>query len=185
MIKNLLRLSIIPLRSSEPLVEALAPATSAKYNHTTFWALFVLGQQILSQVCSLIALSAASRDLLCKKLGLLTAKVVTDPLPDLLSSQKPSRFDNRSLAVDPFRLNPVEPGTLGRQPAQDDAYTTFAGASLLQHGLIVLAYPSSDLLTHMPGGVIPNQYEHVLALHLDLFTQPLQKIGGHLADRAS
>ena len=23
------------------------------------------------------------------------------------------------------------------------------------------------------GGVIPNQYEHVLALHLDLFTQPL------------
>src|SRR5256885_8497085 len=37
----------------------------------------------------------------------------------------------------------------------------------------------------MPGGVIPNQYEHVLALHLDVFTQPLQKIGGHLADRAS
>lgn len=57
---------------------------------------------------------AASRGLLCKKLGLLTAKVVTDPLPDLLSSQKPSRVDNRSLAVDPLRLNPVEPGTLGR-----------------------------------------------------------------------
>ena len=83
--------------------------------------------------------SAGSRDFLCKKLGLLTAKVVTDPLPDLLSSQNPSRFDNRSLAVDPFRLNLAELGTLGRQPAWDDAYTTFAGASLLQHGRIVLA----------------------------------------------
>ncbi len=27
-----------------------------KYNHTTFWALYVLGQQILSQICSLIVL---------------------------------------------------------------------------------------------------------------------------------
>jgi len=32
----------------------------AKYNQATFWALFVLGQQILSQVCSLIVLSSQS-----------------------------------------------------------------------------------------------------------------------------
>ena len=82
--------------------------------------------------------SAASRDLLCKELGQFTAKVVTDPLSELLSGQKPSRFDNRSLAVDPLWLNSVEPGALDGQPARDDAYTTFASASLLQHRLIVL-----------------------------------------------
>jgi hypothetical protein len=40
-----------------------------------------------------------------KKLSLFTAEVVTDALPDLLRSQEPSRFDNRTLAMDPLRLN--------------------------------------------------------------------------------
>lgn len=70
--------------------------------------------------------SAASRDLLCKKLNLFTAKVVTNALPELLSSQKPSGLDNRSLAMGPLWLDPVEPGTLGGQPAWDGAYSLFS-----------------------------------------------------------
>jgi len=42
-----------------------------------------------------------------------------------------------------------------------------------------------DLLTHVPGGVIPNQHKHVFALRLNLLAQPLEKIRGHLADRTS
>ena len=70
--------------------------------------------------------SAGSRDLLCKRLKQFTAKVITNPLFHLLNGQEPSGLDNGSLAVDSLWLNAVEPGTLGRQPARDDAYTTFA-----------------------------------------------------------
>ena len=76
--------------------------------------------------------SPGSRDLLCKRLHQFTAKVITNPLFHLLSGQEPSGLDNGSLAADPLWLNAVEPRTLGRQPARDDAYTTFASASLLQ-----------------------------------------------------
>ena len=85
-----------------------------------------------------------------------------------MSGQEPSGLDNGSLAADPLWLNAVEPGTLGRQPAWDDAYTTFASASLLQHRLIVLTQPDSDLLTHPVWDALsPHQHEHLLALRLD------------------
>lgn len=99
--------------------------------------------------------SPSSRSRLCKQLSLFTAKVVTNALAEILRSQKPSRFDNRSFAMNPLWLNPVEPRTLGRQPVRNDAHALFAGASLLRHCLIVLAPPGSDLLTHVPGGVGP------------------------------
>jgi len=122
---------------------------------------------------------------LCKQLSLFTTKVVADPLSEFLSGQKPSRFDDRSFAMDPFRLDPVEPGALGGQKASDNAHACFASAGFLPHRLIVRSQPGSDLLTHVPGSVIPNQDKDLLVLSLNLFTQPLQKIGGYLADWTS
>ena len=58
-------------------------------------------------------------------------------------------------ARDPFRLNPVEPGAFGGQPAGNDAHACFAGLSFLQHGPIVLAQPGFNLLAHMKGGHYP------------------------------
>ncbi|GAC1364327.1 MAG: hypothetical protein NVSMB44_23460 [Ktedonobacteraceae bacterium] len=49
--------------------------------------------------------STSSRSLLCEQISLFTAKVVTNVLPEFLSSQKPSRFDIRSLAENPLWLN--------------------------------------------------------------------------------
>src|SRR5258708_12217325 len=89
--------------------------------------------------------SAASRDLLCKELGQFTAKVVTDSLSELLSGQKPSRFDNFSLAVDPLWLNSLEPGTLDGQPPRHDAYTTFPSPTPLPPLLLVLPHPAPTL----------------------------------------
>lgn len=120
--------------------------------------------------------------MLCQQFSLLTTKGVTDPLPEFLSSQEPSRFDNGAFPMDPLRLNAVEPRTLDRQPAWNDAHAMFAGASFLQHGLIMLMEPRFDVFAHMPGSVIPNQHEYMLVLRLEPLTQPLQKIGGHLAD---
>jgi hypothetical protein len=91
---------------------------------------------------------ASLRDLLCEGFQRFTTKVVTNPLLQFLSSQQPSRFDHRSFAMGPFRLDPVEPGALGGQPARNDAYACFALLSLVQHGLIVLTQPGSHLFTH-------------------------------------
>lgn len=91
---------------------------------------------------------ASVRDLWCEGFQRFTTKVVTNPLLQFLSSQQPSRFDHRSFAMDPFRLDPVEPGALGGQPARNDAYSCLAVLSLVQHGLMVLTQPSSHLLTH-------------------------------------
>jgi len=74
-----------------------------------------------------------SRNFLCKGLKLFTSEVVTDALLEHFRGQELSRLDNRSLAMDPFRLNLVEPRTLDGQPARDDVYATFAGSSLLLH----------------------------------------------------
>lgn len=87
--------------------------------------------------------------------------------------------------MDPLWLNRVQPGTFDGEPARNDAHACFACLSFLQNCLIVLTQPGSDLLTHMPGGVIPNEDEHLFALRLDLLTEPLQKIGRYLADRTS
>jgi hypothetical protein len=84
---------------------------------------------------------------------LFTAKVVTHPLSEFLRSQESSWLDNRVLAMNPLRLNPVQPGTLGGEPARDDVHARFPRLSVLQHGVLMLAQPGSDLLTHVPGGI--------------------------------
>ena|SRR5947209_7463303 len=107
--------------------------------------------------------SAGSRDHLCKWLDQFTAKVIADALLDLLSGQKPSRFNNRSLAMNPLWLNAVEPWALDWQPARDNAHPSLARASLLLDHLIVLTQPRFHLLAHMLGSVIPDQNQDVLA----------------------
>src|SRR5260370_41608993 len=88
-------------------------------------------------------------------------------------------------AINAFRLDPVGPGALGGQPAWDNAHACFASAGFLPQRLIVRSQPGSDLLTHVPGSVIPNQDKDVLVFSLSLFSQPLQTIGGYLADWTS
>lgn len=129
--------------------------------------------------------SSRSGYLLRKQFHLFATEVVTNPLPKLLSGQKPSGLDNGTLSVDPLRFNFVEPRTFGGQPARNNVHPCFAGLNFLQHGLIVLAQPGFDLLTHVPGSIIPNQHEHLLALCLDLFAYPHQKVRRDLADWAS
>ena len=117
--------------------------------------------------------SASSRGMLCQEFSLFTAKVVTHPLPELLRSQKPSWFDNGAFAMDPLGLDPVEPGAFGGQPAWNDVHTRFPRLSLVQNGLIVLMQPGSYLLTYVPGGILPNEEQHMLILRMDLLAQPL------------
>src|SRR4051794_5762013 len=61
------------------------------------------------------AASAGSLDLLCETLQLFAAVVAADPVLDLRRRQLPIRLDDGALAVDPLRLDRVEPRGLHRQ----------------------------------------------------------------------
>jgi hypothetical protein len=45
--------------------------------------------------------------------------------------------------------------------------------------------PLADFLTDMPGGIIPDEEQHALALALQLLAEPLQKGGRDVADGAT
>ena len=63
--------------------------------------------------------------------------------------------------------------TLGRQPACNDAHSRMALTLGRQHAPIVLLSPSADFLTPMPGGIVPDEDQHALALALQLLAKPL------------
>jgi hypothetical protein len=127
--------------------------------------------------------SATSRDLLCEMVDHRTAKVITDTMFHFLSGEQRGRFYDGPFAMHPVRLNAIEPGTLGRQPAGNDAHSRMALPLGCQDTLIVQPEPAAHFLTDMPGGVIPDEHQHALALRLQLLAEPLQKGRRHMADR--
>src|SRR5262245_47106443 len=62
---------------------------------------------------------------LLEVLVLRAAVIVTRPTLDLRRRQQPLRLDDRTLAVDPLRLDRIEPRTLARQWTDHDAQPTF------------------------------------------------------------
>jgi hypothetical protein len=70
----------------------------------------------------------------------------TDPVSQLLGGEDPRGFHHRALAVDPFGLARVQPGTLTGQSAGENADAT----PLLFDLAMVLADPGPDPLTGVP-----------------------------------
>lgn len=106
-----------------------------------------------------------------------TTKVIINALPGLLCRQFPLRLHNGSLAMDPTRLNGIEPGALDRQQAGEDSYPA------LSPGSNVMSFePVSDPLTDVPGGVIPYQEQGLLTFPLQFLADPLQEGYAHLTD---
>src|SRR5262245_48240055 len=100
----------------------------------------------------------------------------TDALSKLLSRKQPIAFDHIPLAVDPFGFNRIEPGTLGRQKARQNAHA-FA---LLLDLPVVLFDPGSHDFTLMPGGIVPDQQPGRLSLGLQAAATPFEKLRGDL-----
>src|ERR1700680_771087 len=66
-------LSPLPLPLPDPPPQAAKISVRmTKYNHTTFWVLYVLGQLILSQICFLIVLSKGTISFFITKLLAVT-----------------------------------------------------------------------------------------------------------------
>src|SRR6185437_16477052 len=122
--------------------------------------------------------SADSSSILCKLLLSFTVIVFMDPLFDFCGTQLPIRLDDRSLAVQPFWLDRIQPRCLDRQVADP-----YLAASLPLHPTIVRPDPATHPLTDVPGSIVPNQHENLFALRSEALAQPTQKIFRHLADR--
>ena len=64
--------------------------------------------------------SAASADMLVQRFQAFASEVLMDPVHELVGRQRPIRLNDRPLAVQPARLDRVEPGALHRQPTHQD-----------------------------------------------------------------
>ena len=88
-------------------------------------------------------------------------------------------FDDAAFAVDPGGFDGVEPGALDRQVAGDDPD---AVAALLDLAVVV-ADPVAHLVADVPGGVVPDQEQRLLAVGVELAAAPVQVVDGDGADR--
>lgn len=102
----------------------------------------------------------------------------THALSQLLSRKQPVGFNDGPLAMDPLRLDRVEPGTFRRQKARQNADTL----ALSLHLGIVLAYPGAHDLAHMPGSIVPNEQPGSFPLLCQALTAPVEKLSRNVAD---
>jgi hypothetical protein len=89
---------------------------------------------------------------LCERWQKLALVVLAEPLLELGAGELARRLDHRSLAVDPFGLDRVEPRASARQPADQKA-ATMAGPLDLA---IVPPDPVPHLAADVPGGPTPS-----------------------------
>lgn len=104
-----------------------------------------------------------------------------DSLGKLFGREQAIGFNDSPFAMDPLRLDGIEPGTFRWEQKGQDAHT-FA---FLLDQLVMLPYPGTHLEAFMPGSVIPDQQPGRLALGLQPRATPLQKLGGDGADRTA
>jgi hypothetical protein len=117
---------------------------------------------------------------LCERWQKLALVVLAEPLLELGAGELARRLDHRSLAVDPFGLDRVEPRASARQPADQKA-ATMAGPLDLA---IVPPDPVLHLAADVPGGVVPDQRQDPDALGRELLGGPGEEGAGQRADRS-
>ena len=110
----------------------------------------------------------------------LTTIIGIDQCFEFGGTQQTVRFRYRTLPMDPFRFNGVEPRTFAGQVAGDEARTLGTPLDLL----MVLANPGPHRLTTVPGGVVPDQEQGREALCCKLYRAPCQKLDGDGTHRA-
>ena len=92
-------------------------------------------------------------------------------------TQLPIRFSNRSLAMDPFGLDPIEPWALARQRTHYHA----AAACLLDVPVVHLE-PRTHGLADVPRSIVPDQQQGRFAFGCQPCRQPCEKLGRHRTD---
>jgi hypothetical protein len=111
----------------------------------------------------------------------MTAKVVTDPVLEVVDREQTSRFDDGPFPVDPFRFDRIEPWCLDWQPTGEDADSP----TCLPDQLIVVADPLRDRPAAVPRGVIPDQHQSSLPACRQSIAAVGQERSGQRTDRAT
>jgi SAM-dependent methyltransferase len=101
-----------------------------------------------------------------------TIIVSIDPCCQLVRAQQAIRSRDRSLPMDPFRFDGIEPWAFAGQWADDDAHAFGTPFDLL----MVLTHPVAHGLTAVPGGMVPDQQQGRDALGRALCRAPRQEI---------
>src|SRR5919106_1664703 len=110
-----------------------------------------------------------------------TAKVITDPLGQLLATEQAVGLHYPTFGMDPARFDGVEPRAFGGQGTGENAHPL---ASALDRA-VVFPNPVFHFLTDVPGGIVPHQEQRLFAQRLQLATNPLQESEGHPTDGAT
>ena len=104
---------------------------------------------------------------------------VGDAIGEVLDGQQTIGFDDAALAVDSGGFDGVEPGALDRQVAGDDPNTDAALLDLA----VVVTDPVAHQVADVPGGIVPDQEQGVLAVRMEFAAAPVQIVDGESTDR--
>src|SRR5215208_8446725 len=114
-----------------------------------------------------------------------TTEDPADSVGELISSKQSLGLAHLSLAVHPLRFYGVKPRTLLGQEAHHDAYSTAAVFDLL----VVSCNPTTHELALVPGGIVPDKKQSLLAKILaksfEPLATPIEKLSGYGAHRPS
>src|SRR5215210_1304339 len=105
-----------------------------------------------------------------------TTENLTDPVGELVSAQQTIGLDHLALAVDPFGFYGVQPRALLRQKATYDPHSMSVPFDLA----VMSSEPSSELAAYVPGGVVPDEEQDLLADSFELLSAPSEKPGRYL-----
>src|SRR4051812_34568780 len=103
---------------------------------------------------------------------------VGDAIGQLVDGEQAVGFDDAAFAVGPGWFDGVEPRAFDGQVAGDDPDPDAAPLDLA----VVVTDPGADQMADVPGGVVPDQEQGLLAVRAELAAAPVQVVDGHGAD---
>src|SRR5215204_6639012 len=112
-----------------------------------------------------------------------TAEGPTNPIGELISTEQPLGLNYLAFAMNPLGFYRVEPRALGGQQTRHYPHSGFASAVF--DLAVVGGDPLPDLVALMPGGVVPDKKQGLLAPPLELLTAPREKLCSYSAHGAA
>src|SRR5215210_4634375 len=100
-----------------------------------------------------------------------TTKRPAHPVGEFIRAQQSVELHDLALAMNPFRLDGVQPRTLLREQATDDPHPTAA----LLYFSVVFAEPSPHLPGDVPACVVPDEKQGLLAKSFEPLAAPREK----------
>src|SRR6266498_33937 len=104
-------------------------------------------------------------------------------LGKLLRGEQAVSFHHSALAVQPLRLNRVEPWAFGGEIAHQ--YPHSVTSSFMLHLVVMFLDPLLNLTASVPGRIVPHHHQYPLASLPQLTAAPFQVAGRHAAYRTT